>query len=77
MAIAAMINDRVVAWDGRAPDPDVPLLYETTGERTGRRNDPARWWVYASIVGAVLVGSGILYLQDTADDHQTITISFP
>ncbi len=76
MGIAAMITDRVVAWDGRAPDPDVPLLYETERERAGRRADPVRWWVYASIVGAVLVGSGILYLQDTADDHQTITISF-
>lgn len=76
MGIAAMISDRVAAWDGRAPDPDLPLLYETDRERTGRRADPVRWWVYASIVGAVLVGSGILYLQDTADDHQTITISF-
>ncbi len=77
MAIAAMVSDRVASWDGRAPDPDRPLLYETHGEREGRRNDPVRWWVYASIVGAVLVGSGILYLQDTADDHQKITITFP
>jgi len=74
MGIGAMILDRVAAWDGRAPDPD-RLLRE--GDVPGRaRGTPNRWWVYAAIIGAVAVGTGILYAQDAADDHQHITIRF-
>jgi hypothetical protein len=77
MAAAALITDRVAAWDGNAPDPDLELLVESDEER-GRRGKgtPNRWWVYAAIVGAVALGTGILYFQDSADDHQRIEIRF-
>jgi hypothetical protein len=77
MGIAALITDRVAAWDGNAPDPDHPLLRETPGEGDRRKGTPQKWWVYAAIVGAVAVGSAVLYFQDSADDHQTITLRFP
>ncbi len=77
MAIGSMITDRVSAWDGRAPDPDQPLLVETPEERAARdHGTPNRWWVYAAIIGAVVVGTTVLYLQDSADDHQMIVLSF-
>lgn len=77
MAIGSMITDRVAAWDGRSPDPDLPLLVESPEDRATRdRGTPNRWWVYAAIVGAVVLGTTVLYLQDTADDRQTITVSF-
>lgn len=79
MGIGALITDRVAAWDGHAPDPDLPLLVETPEERAAHgkgRGTPTRWWVYAAIVGAVVVGSTVLYLQDSADDTQTIVLRF-
>lgn len=76
MAAAALITDRVAAWDGNAPDPDL-LLVESPEDRARRgKGTPNRWWVYAAIVGAVAVGTGILYFQDSADDHQKIEIRF-
>lgn len=77
MAAAALITDRVAAWDGNAPDPDMELLVESPEDRAKRsKGTPNRWWVYAAIVGAVAVGTGILYFQDSADDHQRIEIRF-
>ena len=75
MAAVAMITDRVAAWDGNAPDPDLELLVESPEDRRGK-GTPNRWWVYAAIVGAVAVGTTILYLQDAADDYQRIEIRF-
>jgi hypothetical protein len=77
MAIGAIVVDRAAAWDGRAPDPDRPLLRESPDDRGRRRGTPDRWWVYAAIVGAVAAGTAILYFQDAAEDHQRIEIRFP
>jgi hypothetical protein len=74
-AIAAMIADRVAAWDGRAPDPDYELLRETPGERRGLPE--TKWWVYAAIVGAAVLGTTILVLHDNVEDRQRIEITFP
>jgi hypothetical protein len=76
MAIGAMIVDRVTAWDHNAPDPDQPLLVETRADRDRRRGPPEKWWVYAAIVGAVVVGTAILYFQDSAENRQQIVIRF-
>jgi hypothetical protein len=76
MAIGSMVLDRVAAWDGNAPDPDRPLLREGDAADYKPKGTPQRWWVYAAIVGAVVVGTSVLYFQDAADDHQTITIRF-
>lgn len=77
MGIGAMILDRAAAWDGNAPDPDVPLLRETDVERARRKGPEDKWWIYAAIIGAVATGTAILYFQDAADDHQRIEIRWP
>jgi hypothetical protein len=80
IAIGALVTERVAAWDDHAPDPDQQLLRETPEERAERlrkSGPPEHWWVYALIVGVVATGSGFLYFQDAADDHQTITLHFP
>jgi len=77
LAIGSLITDRVAAWDGRVPDPDLPLLVETPEERASRgRSARTKWWIYAAIVGAVVAGSTVLYFQDSAEDRQTIVIRF-
>jgi hypothetical protein len=64
-------------------DPEVPLLVESPQERAaraaGNKATPRRqeWWVYAAIAGAVAVGAGIVLLNDLADDHQRIEVTFP
>ena len=64
-------------------DPEVPLMVESPEERAararGEKATPSRqeWWVYAAIAGAVAVGAGIVLLNDLADDHQRIEVTFP
>jgi len=79
LELAAIITDKAGQWDGRAPG-DV-LLTETPEERAalyGRRKpDKAKWYVYASIAGAILVGGAVIYLNDAATDTQRIVIQGP
>jgi hypothetical protein len=79
LELAAMISDRAAVWDGRAPGDE--LLTETAEERarlygTGKR-DSAKWYVYASIAGAILVGGAVIYFNDSASDTQRIVIQGP
>ena len=80
MELGAIITDRVAAWDGRAPEGE--LLTETADERAAlyggsRRETKAKWYVYASIAGAVLIGGLVIYANDAATDRQRITITGP
>jgi hypothetical protein len=75
LPLAGQVADRVAAWDGRAPDPDRPLLRDDgKGKKDG---DHPRWWIYASIVGAVVAGGAVIYAQDTAQDRQRIEVEWP
>ncbi|HEY1553547.1 MAG TPA: hypothetical protein VGF94_01875 [Kofleriaceae bacterium] len=76
--IAALVADRVQTWDEHAPDPDRPLLLESNAERaTAGMNEPTKWWVYASIAGAVLAGAAVIYLHDTQGSSQQIVLHYP
>ena len=81
--LVALIRDRVQTWTDRAPDPDQPLLVETPEERKQRgltvddKEEKTRWWVYASIAGAVLAGAVVIYAHDTAHDTQRIEVKYP
>jgi hypothetical protein len=80
MEIAVLITDRVAVWDGRTPGEE--LLTETDAERAdhygrGEKPQKAKWYVYASIAGAVLVGGLVIYFNDAADDTQRIVIQGP
>jgi hypothetical protein len=82
LELAAIIIDHATVWDGRSPDSDQPLLTETAAEREalyGNRNkrSKTKWYVYASLAGAVILGGTIIYLQDSATDTQRIVIQGP
>jgi hypothetical protein len=83
-ALVALVADRVQTWSDRAPDPDQPLLVETPEERRargltrkGEEDEPTKWWVYASIAGAVLAGAVIIYAHDQPDDRQRVELTNP
>ena len=81
-ALATAVTERAGAWDAHAPDPDQPLVREDPRERDRRRRgerveEPARWWVYASILGAVLAGSAVVYAHDSANDRQRVEVNWP
>jgi hypothetical protein len=71
LAMAAALDERVAALDGR-PATDEILRDDRRG-----RNDHPRWWIYASIVGAVLAGGAVIYAQDSAQDRQRVEIDWP
>ena len=56
------------------PD-SAPSLYGAPA--TGRRIDPVRWWVYASITGAAALGAVAIYASESAEDVQHIRITGP
>lgn len=83
-ALVGLIADRMESWNERAPDPDQPLLVETPAERKargatdkGEREEPTRWWVYATIGGALLAGAIVIYSHDTAGQTQRVELHYP
>lgn len=76
--LVALAADRVQTWNDRAPDPDQPLLVEKPGDGGFKRKDePTRWWVYASLAGAVLGAAAIIYVNDAGTDRQRVELTFP
>ncbi|MDB4960292.1 MAG: hypothetical protein JWP01_291 [Myxococcales bacterium] len=77
--LVAVIADRVQTWADRAPDPDQPLLLEDPKLRGGkdRVDEPTKWWVYATILGAVVGGATLLYLHDSASNTQHVELHYP
>ena len=78
--LAALLGDRVQTWNDRAPDPDQPLLTEDPKDRlrrTGKADEPTRWWVYGAILGAVALGAGAVYLHDSASNTQRVELHYP
>lgn len=76
--LLALVKDRVQTWNDRAPDPDRPLLVEKPGEgRFTRKDEPAKWWVYAALAGAVLGAAAIIYVNDAGTDRQRVELTFP
>ncbi|HEX5062844.1 MAG TPA: hypothetical protein VFV99_25900 [Kofleriaceae bacterium] len=83
-ALVALVVDRTQSWVDRAPDPDQPLLTETPEERKarghlkkGEEEEPTRWWVYATIAGAIVAGSIVIYAHNQADDTQRVELKYP
>lgn len=80
LEIGAIVTDKVTAWDGHAPADQ--LLTETPEERDayyhrGGEIKKAKWYVYASIAGAVLLGGAVIYFNEQAADTQRIVIRGP
>lgn len=80
--LVGLISDRIQTWNDRAPDPDQPLLVEDSLTRRTRKavaegEEPTKWWVYATIAGAVAAGVLVIYAHDGASDTQHITLRYP
>ena len=76
--VVALAVDRVQTWNDRAPDPDQPLLVEKPGEgRFSKKDEPTKWWVYATLAGAVLGAAAIIYVNDAGTDRQRVELKFP
>jgi PEGA domain-containing protein len=77
--VIALVVNRSHAWNDHAPDPDRELLTEdqVPGRDGGRRNVPTRWWVYASLIGAIAAGAIIIYAHDAGNDVQRVELKYP
>lgn len=80
--LVSLINDRIQTWNDRAPDPDQPLLVEDpltrrAKKKTAEGEEPTKWWVYATIAGAVAAGALVIYAHDSASDTQHISLHYP
>ncbi len=79
--LVALIADRVQVWNDRSPDPD-ELLTETNtplvrDKRSERVDEPTKWWVYASLAGAIVAGGALLYFTETASTTQRVELHLP
>jgi hypothetical protein len=77
--LLALVADRVQGWNDRAPDPDRPLLLEKPGDGrfTRKAEEPAKWWVYAALAGAVAGVAAILYVNEGGEDRQRVELTLP
>lgn len=77
--VLALIADRVHTWNDHAPDPDRPLLTENREEMAEREKEKheTKWWVYATILGAVATALTIVYVHDQASDTQHVELHYP
>jgi hypothetical protein len=79
--VLALVVDRARSWTEHAPDPDRPLLVDSSAEPRRARSDPAerptKWWVYAAIAGAAAISVGAIYLHDSAGDRQRVELHYP
>jgi hypothetical protein len=77
--VLGLVTERIHGWNDHAPDPDQPLLVETSERRT-RKDDgdkPTKWWVYAAIAGAAAAGATIILVHDSASDRQRVELHYP
>lgn len=80
--VLAVVAERVRGWDDHAPDPDQPLLTEDTSTRFDPRrrptsDRPTKWWVYAAIAGAAVIGGAIVIANDSGTDRQRVELHVP
>ena len=78
--VLGLVADRIHTWDDHAPDPDRPLLVESSAPRGARKDEaekPTKWWVYAAIAGAAAVGAAVIYAHDSASDRQRVELRYP
>ncbi len=73
--LAAAIRDQATRLNGQDPDADVQILTEPSKKEKAKKRQ--KWWVYASIIGAVAVGASIVLAGDLATDRQRIELSYP
>ena len=77
--LLALVADRVHSWNDHAPDPDRPLMLDDGNhDKNGKLHDlPTKWYVYASIAGAVVAGAVIIFATDAGADRQRVELHQP
>lgn len=77
--VVLSIRERAHRWDRTGPDPNIPLLRESPNVRTGKdtKTKKHKWWVYATIIGAVALGTTVYLANDLAEDRQRIELTWP
>jgi hypothetical protein len=79
--LMALVIDRVHTWSDHAPDPDKPLMVESMEDRKrrdgGKQEEPTKWWVYATVLGALAAGATIVYMHDSAGNSQRVELHYP
>ncbi len=78
--IVALIADRIGVWNDRAPDPDTLLTEQSSPllrEKRERVDEPTKWWVYATLAGAIVAGGSLLYFAETAGSTQRVELHLP
>ncbi len=78
--LVVLVTDRVNTWNDRAPDPDQPLLVEdpkTRNARKAKADEPTRWWVYGALAGALAIGVGVMYFNDSSSSTQRVELHYP
>ena len=75
--VLALVVDRIHTWNDRAPDPDRALLVEDVRTRGAKKEEPAQWWVYATIIGALGGIALAVYLHDSGSDTQHVELHYP
>ena len=73
--LAAALRDAATRLNGQDPDADVQILTQPSKKKETKKRQ--KWWVYASIIGAVAVGASIILAGDLASDRQRIELSYP
>ena len=77
--IANAVRVQANRWDRTGPDPNVELLRETRIDTTGKgqKSGNPKWWVYATVIGAIALGTTVFVASDLADDRQRIQLTWP
>jgi hypothetical protein len=73
--VAAMVRDRLSGGTGGGAGDQTPVPDPDGGGEDTYKSKP--WWIYASIVGAVVLGGAVIIASDLADDTQVIRLSYP
>jgi len=75
--LASIVLDQIAIWEGRIDEASLLGDGATVVHAEKETKKPQKWWVYASIIGAVALGTGVLLMSNLADDHQRIELTWP
>ncbi len=81
--LVTLAQERVTAWTTNGSDPDRPLITDDPNRRGAvpfRRataDTPTKWWVYATVLGAALVGGTVILYERAGTDRQRIEVRVP
>lgn len=76
-ATVPLAASRIVAALTAAPVAEAPLLDDKTAPRYGQKASTTRWWVYASLAGAIALSTTVLLVAGSGDDVQRIEVRGP